>query len=359
MSTTYSYPKQYELLEVLSSITNRKFLVEFAQKRGLFITNATQTEIAKELSILYYDENDLEEIRAEAYQNNASHTLNGFEVQGARRTFNLASAYEAIRENSIVAKDMVFSSLHEMSSKPGAEIYKGEIQYKKNKVGRIQFLQHEEASFEFYFFNTGNGNWRVEVDAARPTDFKELFSLLNRQLNNDTEFTVIDPNKFNAEKSIAFFDELATNGLDKSWQCIDVTHVIIKKGDDKVETSDNEDEEYDEISVEASKTETIEIRKAILEGQNIRDNDFVNQFINAGYRFAAMTFEFEKKKKPDVVQIRAEFKDKPKVFEVSIKSYEHKTSLAAVRKSFSITSDEDRLLRSQFWNNAKTIYKKL
>ncbi len=364
MSNRYVYPKEYELKELFSSFTDRVFVNKFSQSRGIFITNSSQDELSKELSTLLYDEWDLEELRNEAYQISSNHTLNGFVVNIKEKNFNLAKLYEYIRNNSLFKKDMTLTQLVNIPSgnTEFKSIHRGSIHYKRRKPGRIEFLQYEESSFDFYLKEIEQKKkqsiWQVEVDGNKSTDAKELRILFDKNLSNNATIETIDQDKLKAIDTVHFFDELAKNGMDKNWSCQDIKHVTVRKGRDEEEIDEEEIDE-DTIGGTEEKEETIEIKQAILQGQNLRGNKFVKEFETSGYKFTAMTYEFHHLKDPYIMQIKAEFKGRPKVFEVSIKSYEENTGVNSIRKPSHLTDSQNRTIRSMFWNNAKNIYENL
>lgn len=57
------YPTIYEIQEVLNSpLITRGFINQFAQKRGVFLVNASKEDLIKELSYHLYEYTDLDEI---------------------------------------------------------------------------------------------------------------------------------------------------------------------------------------------------------------------------------------------------------------------------------------------------------
>ena len=59
------------------------------------------------------------------------------------------------------------------------------------------------------------------------------------------------------------------------------------------------------------------------------------------------------------MQLRAEFKGNPKIFEVSLGSFSKKETAQSVDDTVDLTDDQNYHYRTLFWNNAKKIYKDL
>lgn len=356
MAKDYKYPSTYEIQEVLGSITNRSFLNEFAQRKGVFITNGSQQQLASDLANLYFDDADLEKIRMEAYHNKANHTLSGFLVRSKDKNFNLKNIYEYVRENAKFETGQILSQLHKVTPGDDDSSYKGTIEYAKPKAGRMQFLQDETSSFDFYVHKKEEGLWQVEVDASRSTDVKELKNLIAKNIAKENSIELIEHALLNTEQTISFFDTLATKGMDAEWIFLDTKHLTLKRGQDDPEELGFEEAETREVTEAAELTG---ITQAILQGKNLRENAFVKQSVDNGYQFTAMTYEFQHKTNPVFIQLKAEFKGKPKVFEVGIVSYEENIGIPPRRETAALNAQENRLLRSSFWNNAKVIYDKM
>lgn len=368
MNNQFKYPTTYELKEILSRIANRSFLDDFAQIRGLFITHANQELLADELSKLFYDECDLELIRKEAYRENNSHTLSGFIIKSNKRNFNLKTRYEGIRANGRYGLGIKLNEVTTVSDEEPFD-FKSSFEYVKAKPGRIEFLQNEINSFDFYFTDLGKGSWQIEVDSNKSTDTKELKSLFLKNLDMDgLTLESMDQDYLNSKATIEFFDKLAKEGLnDKDWGFLDIKHLTVKRGNDDeendesndIDDNDGENEESAPNIIELSKQELTGITQAILEGKNLREDPFVKDCETRGYRFTAMTYEFEHKKNPNIISIKAEFKGRPKVFEVGIPIVQEKTGFKLIRQLASLSSKENRSVRSMFWNNAKRIYNEM
>jgi len=358
MSKNFKYPSLYELEQVLGIIADRSFLNDFAQNRGIFITNANKEELARELSNLNYEESDLEAIRNEAYNISSNNTLSGFQIKSTENQFNLKNIYEWIRENS---KFGIEQKLSQLVTVPSTELptFKGSISYTKKKVGRMEFLQSEESTFEFFLIEKGEGLWQVEIDSTRSTDSKELKKLFeDNTLKSTTTFEQIEHALLGTDQTISFFDNLATTGLNADWRFVDVKHLTLKKGkNEERDISQDQSEEIVEEIVEEA--ELVGITQAILQGENLRENSFVKNSVRSNYQFTAMTYEFEHLKEPLIIEVKAEFKGRPKVFEVAITKKEERLGLGGLKQEAALPINRNRAIRSEFWNNAKKVFEEL
>lgn len=351
------YPNTYDLAEVFNNFLNRNSLNSFFQEKGMFFLNARQEEVAKELSKLFYDYEDLEQLRKVAFENSTNRSLSGFNLTSNDKFFNLKDLYERVRD--VGHTETKGYSLHALvkHETPTCSIYKGAIKYFKKKPGRIEFLQEEERYTEFYIKDLSKGEWQIEVDGCKSSDGKEVLSLISTITKYDrVEISSMDINALSIKDTIVFFDELAQKGMDDNWRFSDTKQLTFRK---RKNNSDIVDDEEVEEEKEAKEEQLSGITQAILEGKNLRENPFVKQSEESGYIFTAMTYEYEHKKRPITIQLRAEFKGNPKIFEVSIVDYLETEGLNAESKNSTIDSNSNRIIRSDFWNNAKDIYNNL
>jgi hypothetical protein len=359
MKNEYKYPTIYELKEVLSSLANQKFLESFSFKRGIFFTNANREEQAFELSNLFYEEDDIEEIRNEAYQSSATHALSGFTVKSPSYDFiDLQNSYEKVRKNGKFDEGIILNQLVNISEDGSRRVLKGSVEYHKKRTGRIEFLQEETGSFDFYLYEIDFFKWQVEVDCNKSTDCKEIKNILEKGISkSDTKFEFLDQDLLTNKQTITFFDELMQKGMSADWLIKDIKQLTLKKGNEE-ETSEQNllSDDSEEVVEEEQLTG---IKQAILEGKNLRENSFVRKSEESGYSFASMIYEFSHKKEPDIIQIRAEFKGRPKVFEVGIVDYAQVTDIEGHLKAVTLDSQKSRRIRSEFWNMAKDIYESL
>lgn len=351
------YPTPFELSEVVNSFANREFVNRFSQSRGLFFINSRQDMVAKELSNILFEASDLDELRKIAYSSTTTHSLSGFVVQSTDNEFSLKSLYERMRDfGQTSSKGYSLNTLTKIE-RNGTESYKGSLEYIKKRAGRIQFLEEEPSYAEFYISEIGSGEWQVEVDGSRSSDGKEIVSLFSDVVGNSrADFQLLEIDKLNKKDTIIFFDRLAKEGLNTNWRFVDVKQLTFRRRKlimvDENDENDSETEELDESQLTG-------ISQAILEGKNLRDNPFVKKSEESGYIFTAMTYEFEHKTKPEIIQIRAEFKGSPKIFEVTITTSERNEGVPPKRAQFLLDTKLNMEIRSELWNKAKVVFNEL
>lgn len=240
-------------------------------------------------------------------------------------------------------------------TRDGKDYFKGKLDYEIRRPGRIQFMDKETGSCEFYMFETKNNEWQVEVDGTRSSDGKEVQKLFTQLVDKSiTRIHVLDIDCLKDKQTIEFFDEIIKRGLPDEWKFQDVVALTFRRGRDEVEENiENEDEE------KSKTTPLTGIRQAILEGGNLRDNEFVHKFEENGCIFSAMTLEYQNASTPETIHIRAEFKGSPKIFEVSIVNIFENEGLEAKKEQSSLSVKKNLEVRTAFWNNARIIYNEI
>jgi len=353
------YPTPFELYEVINSFANREFVNRFSQSKGLFYINARQDMVAKEMSNILFEASDLDELRKIAYSSTSSHSLSGFVVKSSNEDFSLKLLYERMRDyGQTTLKGYSLNTLVKVD-RNGVESFKGSLKYIKKRAGRIQFLEEEPSYAEFYLNELTKGEWQVEVDGSRSSDGKEIISLFSNVVEHShADFYLLEIDNLNKKDTITFFDRLAKEGLNTHWRFVDVKQLTFRRRK-PTKANENDETEPDTDTEELDESQLTGISQAILEGKNLRENPFVKKSEESGYIFTAMSYEFENKTTPDTIQIRAEFKGSPKIFEVTITSSEKNEGIPPKRTPFILDQKVNMEIRSEFWNNAKKVFNEL
>jgi len=353
------YPSSFEINEVCTNFIKRRILNSFLQERGLFIFNAGADDIGKILSNIVMQQSDISELQDNAYQASTKSSLSGFIIKSDFPSFSLNDLYEKTRDNDrmIMSKGYKLGMLsHE--ERNGTSIYKGRVDYEIKKPGRIQFIDKEESHSDFCMFENQRGEWQIEVDGTRSSDGREIQKLFLSLIDKEnTTISCLDIESLSDKNIVVFFDDLIKKGMPQEWLFQDVKSLTFRKGNEleDVEELTNENTELDK----QENSPLTGIRQAVLDGRNLREDAFVKQFEEAGCIFTAMTFEFQNKKTPEIIHIRAEFKGNPKIFEVTIVNSYETQGTDAKRESVTLPKKRNIELRSIFWNNARTIFYKL
>jgi hypothetical protein len=232
----------------------------------------------------------------------------------------------------------------------GALTAKGRMDYIDYKPGRIEFLNKEIRSVEYSVKPLGDNSFQVFVESNKSKDAKTFETFLikevRREIGKDARLDTLDISLLSSKNTILFFDALATQAMETEWRFIDVKKIMFRRSDKE------EEEEVEEKNLKG-------ISRAILEGDDLRNNAFVKQSEKSGYKFTAMTYEYENKNHPYVIDVKAEFKFRPIVFEVGVTNYRKvKAPIEELIKT-PLNSKEEIKMKMFIWQQAREIYKTL
>jgi hypothetical protein len=348
------YPSPYELEQTLAEFCLRRFVDAFAQARGVFITNDDQKALSLVLSRFHFDHNALEEIRAEALQFNAKSTLAGFVIQSENSDFDLIDLLESRRGTSVEDSTSMKLGPIVCIQDDDHSVFKGTVDYTQWKPGRVEFLQGSPRSFEYYVQRINTWNWRLLVDCGRSNDARVMKDWMKRTVPREARLDAIEQDRLTTQQTIHFFDQLGNRASVEPWRLTQVKRVALQRV-----TEENIDDNEQEVRVETQPSVLSGITQAILEGKDLRINPFIKECEEGGYRFTAMTYEFEHKSQPYVLEIRAEFKGKPKIFEVAVDRSKRRVGIGEQLEESSIPADRKILTLTQFWSYAKGTYDEL
>lgn len=190
----------------------------------------------------------------------------------------------------------------------------------------------------------------------KSSDGKTIYTMLEKMIKGrNISISMLRIDYLTRAETIDFFDQLAQEGLGENWEIEDIKRITLKQNAGNTDDSSENEKE-------ATPEQLSGITQAILEGKNLRENNFVKQAEESGYAFTSMTYIFFNPKETKKVELRAEFKGNPKMFEVCLETYLEPSldSNGEYEESLSHLSDNDNInIRSTFWNNAKKIYNTL
>lgn len=358
------YPSSGELRDVLQESVKQTELLEFLRSKGIYYFNASHEDAAMLTSRLLLNANSLETIRRYAYRTTTKSLLSGFTLV-SNSFFDLNSIYETIQEKEVLKKE----GYHLKSlSKIGDEKFEGSVVYVKRKPGKSAFLKYEERDISFKMEALSKKHWQVEIDGENSSDGKVIQAMFGTAVRGkDIQIEEILFDNLSDDNKRILFDRLAKEGLGTEWKIEDVLRLTLKKPknqpEEEIDDENGSEEDKATPSVEDIKVATNEqlsgIAQAILEGKNLRENQFVHLAEEGGYVFSSMTYLFERTKDNCHLKLRAEFKGSPKIFEVSLEGFSQTATEAEEDTITQLTEKQNYEIRSAFWNSAKKIYNEL
>ena len=350
------FPSANDLRSILTDSIKKTDLLRFARRKGIFLFNATQEDIAQRISEMMLDYEELNMLRTLAYKSTTKQLLCGFTLV-SEANFDFAGIYNSLRDNGVLSEEgYSLKKISTITPSNGKVSYQGALSYKKKSAGRIEFIRTEERDVSFLMKEIEPNRWQVEVDGGKSNDGKAVYSMLEKAIKGRSiQIESLRIDHLSNSDTISFFDSLAKGGLDEEeWKIEDIEGITLKRNAG-TKDHDETDSDYEEVSQE----QLSGISRAILEGKNLRENSFIKQAEESGYAFTSMVYVFRPKTNSQKVRLKAEFKGNPKIFEVCLESF-LETSTDKEDSYEDITSsmsEKDNInLRSVFWNNAKALY---
>ena len=362
--TSINYPYSNELKDVINESVKQTELLKFLSRKGIFYLNASHEDSSMLTARLLLDGNELNEIRRCAYKNVNKSLLSGFTLE-SNSDFDLELIYNSIRNREAFKnKGYTLKSLYIVNKTN--KTFGGNVEFRRLRPGKTAFLKEEKYEISFVMKAISEKKWQVEVDGTNSNDGKVIQKLFDMAVRYK-EITINELRLDNLSNinTITFFDRLAKEGLDDDWAIADILRLTLRRSKDKKELEGFEEENEiideegkDEDVKETTKEQLSGISQAILEGKNLRENKFVRMAEEDGYLFSSMTYMFEHKKNNSHIQLRAEFKGSPKIFEVSLEGFSEPNS--DTDESGTVLTDEQNYrYRAIFWNRATRIYREL
>lgn len=361
-----NYPNSNELRDVVNESVKQSELLSFLRKKGIFYLNASHEDSSMLTARLLLDGDDLNEIRRYAYRNVNKSLLSGFVLE-SNSVFDLESVYNTIRDRETFKKDgYTLKALYKVGGK--TKEFGGKVEYKRKRPGKTAFLKEEKHEISFRIKELSKKQWQVEVDGESSSDGKaiqKLFSMAVR--GKDITIDELRLDGLSNANTITFFDRLVKESLGSEWAIEDILRLTLRRSKDKDESVEAVEDEEETTTGDAKEVEEKEapkeqlsgISQAILEGKNLRENKFVRMAEEDGYLFSSMTYMFERKKDNSHIKLRAEFKGSPKIFEVSLESFSKPDTDLSEGDTVDLSEEQNYEYRTEFWNNAKKIYKEL
>lgn len=124
------------------------------------------------------------------------------------------------------------------------------------------------------------------IDSRNAIEFMEKVTKSDNKLN----LGHINLELLTTKNKVEFFDRIAAYSF-KIWQLKTITGITVKRG--KIDDDEDEDEEM--LEDEENSSTLTGISQAVLNGNGLRANEFVQESLSKGYYISAMKYRYEHK----------------------------------------------------------------
>lgn len=165
--------------------------------------------------------------------------------------------------------------------------------YKRKLPGKNKLLSEEERHIKIVVRKQDNKKVSIDIRHASSFDAQKAIDLLKQIANatdeSDMNLSHVNLERLSAKNKVAFFDRLAATDFG-DWRLSTITGITVKKAG----YSEDEDENQ-EITEEGDSTGALAgISQAVLNGQGLRSNAFVQGSLDQGYVITAMKYRYDR-----------------------------------------------------------------
>lgn len=276
-------------------------LKQFLKSKGIVLFNNKATDLALASYTLFLGSEDMTELQelmivGNNYQKSTMLVLTPAEDAEEDESILDILLDEINRYKTVVQGKYIIENIN----KEDEDNLHITFTYEKKLPGRIKLINTKKKTVNVHLFSIAESrDIKVDIRQTDSNDSKEFISILedlkdNISENNEQIFNIrhITLDKLKKDRKIQFFDLIAKEELDE-WILETIPGITVKKlgiDDEEINVTDDED-----ATAETRKA-LIGITSAILKGNGLRENSFVNNCIEEGFGITAMKFKYRRKK---------------------------------------------------------------
>lgn len=276
-------------------------LKQFLKSKGIVLFNNKATDLALASYTLFLGSEDMTELQelmivGNNYQKSTMLVLTPAEDAEEDESILDILLDEINRYKTVVQGKYIIENIN----KEDEDNLHITFTYEKKLPGRIKLINTKKKTVNVHLFSIAESrDIKVDIRQTDSNDSKEFISILedlkdNISENNEQIFNIrhITLDKLKKDRKIQFFDLIAQEELDE-WILETIPGITVKKlgiDDEEINVTDDED-----ATAETRKA-LIGITSAILKGNGLRENSFVNNCIEEGFGITAMKFKYRRKK---------------------------------------------------------------
>lgn len=332
------YPYKNNIKKVVDKYISLKETQEFLKPKGILISARKREDIANLTKDYYLSQADFQELKK------LLDSPNNFKKMG--RYMLPASEAEDFRESLESLNGNVFN--HSDNTKVDIEIIDENkmnvyIQYEEQRPGLIELLETTQKSIVINV-DSSEKVCKVNYSLNSASDYKKVKDLLNYiQLDSSYNFSELLLSELETKSKINLFSNFFQFDFEE-WEITKITQIKIKKDSnyrpeqvaatvneqvalslaEHVATSVAEQVAEFEPSEVQTDNEILEeiilegINSALLSGENLIENSFINKVLTQGFYFSMSCIRFDNKINANFIDFVIDFKSRPERLETRI-----------------------------------------
>ncbi|WP_074036314.1 hypothetical protein [Exiguobacterium profundum] len=312
------YPYKNNIKKVVEKYISLKDMQSLLKPKGILISATKRVDIANLTKDYYLSQNDFQELKQ------LLDSPNNFKKIG--RIILPANESEDFKESLSGLNGRVLDPTDNTKINIGIvddnkmTVY---LQYEEQRPGLVELLETKKKNIVIDIENSEE-LCNVNYSISSASDYKKVKELLN-YIQQDSSFTFKELllSDLKTENRTELFTNFFVFFFDE-WKITKITQ--IKKKKDTSYTSE-------ELSVSVSESEDLAmqtenqlmqevildgINSALLSGENLIENSFINKVLTQGFYFSMSFIRFENKNNSDFLDFVIEFKTRPERLETKI-----------------------------------------
>jgi DNA integrity scanning protein DisA with diadenylate cyclase activity len=345
------YPSANDYREIVEEFVGRDKMQTFLRDNKGFVVHAdTKKKVADVSRLVFYGHEFTNELRKGALEYDADAKSTAFSLYSEASDEELLSDLQNARDD-----EKTFDDKKNLRVQNASEIEEGlelTLEYTNKKIGRRELIAEDDRDTSVVIVETGEENVRtVQQNYERIDEFNAVSSFFEnwnkrRKENEDEEVKRynIALRRLALQKRISLFDDLLSYNPG-NWILGDVLQIGIKQGEQITEMFDDVDNEED---LKEELDDNLEgITDAVLTGEGLQANGFVQKCRSNGYYFKSARLYYDNVDVAEKVEILIEFKEgNRRSFDVSVEQGYEKKEGKVDRTSFD--SSREKEIRDQF-----------
>lgn len=342
-----NYPYKLHIKKAMKNFMTTGDVFDYLKERGILVSAYTKDDYAKIGMDFYFSRYNYLELKKridgdQNYRKSSRYTIPTNQIN------NLKSALLSFTNTPLDEED---TRVRVIGQKDGNWSF--EVKYIEYKPGMINFLDTTERNIEVNINQNGTMT-NLDFNLEGPNDHKKVTKILNliHEENPELKFTFdeIELKKLPKNYRVMLFDNFF-KVENNEWELKKILKL-------KVNRDDTQNPNTDSV---VSNDQLKGINSALLDGENLIENEFVKTIINEEFYFTMATMRFDHRSSPKFIDFSIDFKTRPDRFESKITSsgvYLSDEKGLKENKKVMDSNEQDKII-FQFKNDINDIYNKL
>ena len=345
------YPSANDYREIVEEFVGRDKMQTFLRdNKGFVVHSDTKKKVADVSRLVFYGHELTDELRKGALDYDAETKSTAFSLYSEASDEELLSDLQNARDDEKTFDDKKKLRVQDASeTEDGLELT---LEYKNKRIGRRELIAEDDRETSVVIVEADEENVRtVQQNYERIDEFNAVSSFFEnwnkrRKENEDDEVKRynIALRRLPLQERISLFDDLLSYNPG-NWILDDVLQIGIKQGEQITDIFEDVDDEED---LKEELDDNLEgITDAVLTGEGLQANGFVQKCRSNGYYFKSARLYYDNTDVAEKVEVLIEFKEgNRRSFDVSVEQGYEKKESEVNRTSFDSSREKD--IRDQF-----------